>query len=252
MGDFKNLCHCTQHNTVEICHHFCFLSNFLRCTLLVKMVKSSQSFTFSVTLLFLIICGNTHGTDTDIFCLKSIKDSLQDPHKHLQSWNFSSKTEGFICNFNGVECWHPDENRVLNLKLSHMSLRGALPHGIENCTSLTGLDFSGNNLSGSIPENIATLLPFVTSLDLSSNQFSGPIPLSLANCTYINTIKLDQNHLSGEIPQELALLPRLKIFTVSNNSLTGPVPNFADGRVVVNYSNNEGLCGPSLKPCPNN
>ncbi|BAT96949.1 hypothetical protein LR48_Vigan11g151800 [Vigna angularis] len=215
------------------------------------MVKGSQIFSLSVTLLF-FICGKTYGTDTDIFCLKSIKDSIKDPYKNLQSWNFSSKTEGFICKFIGVECWHPDENRVLNLKLSDMSLRGPLPHGIGNCTSLTGLDLSGNNLSGSIPENIATLVPFITSLDLSSNQFSGAIPLSLANCTYINTIKLDQNHLSGQIPQQLALLPRLRNFTVSNNSLVGPVPNFTNGHVVVNYSNNKGLCGPSLKPCPNN
>jgi len=205
-----------------------------------------------VTFLFLIICGTIYETDTDIFCLKSIKDSLEDPHNYLQSWNFNNKTEGFICNFNGVECWNHDENKVLNLKLSNMSLTGLFPHGIGNCTSLTGLDLSANNLSGTIPQNIATLLPFVTSLDLSSNQFSEVIPLSLANCTYINTIKLDKNQLSGQIPQQLAHLPQLRTFSVSNNSLMGPVPNFANGHVMVNYSNNKGLCGPSLKPCPNN
>ena len=218
------------------------------------MVKGSQIFTppTSVIFWFLIVCGITYGSDTDIFCLKSIKDSLEDPHNYLQSWNFNNKKEGFICNFIGVECWHPDENKVLNLRLSDMSLTGLFPNGIRNCTSLTGLDLSANNLSGTIPQNIATLLPFVTSLDLSSNQFSGVIPLSLANCTYINIIKLDQNQLSGQIPPQLALLPRLRTFTVSNNSLMGPVPNFANGHVTVNYSNNKGLCGPSLKPCPNN
>ncbi|KAK7382772.1 hypothetical protein VNO80_01832 [Phaseolus coccineus] len=218
------------------------------------MVKSRQIFSplSSVTFLFLIISDITYGTDTDIFCLKSIKDSLKDPQNYLQSWNFNHKTEGFICSFIGVECWHPDENRVLNLKLSQMTLTGLFPRAIGNCTSLTGLDLSANNLSGIIPENIATLLPFLTSLDLSSNDFSGVIPLSLANCTYINTIKLDQNQLSGQIPQQLSLLQRLKTFTVSNNSLVGPVPNFTNAHVLVNYSNNKGLCGPSLKHCPNN
>ncbi|TKY68782.1 inactive leucine-rich repeat receptor protein kinase [Spatholobus suberectus] len=219
---------------------------------LVKMVQSSQIFTSLtfVNFLLLVICGMTYGTATDIFCLKSIKDSLEDPYNYLQSWNFNNKTEGFICNFNGVECWHPDENRILNLKLSNMGLKGQFPLGIGNCTSLTGLDLSINNLSGVIPGNIATLLPYVTSLDLSPNKFSGVIPVGLANCSYLNTLKLDQNRLSGEIPQQLGLLKRLRTFTVSNNSLTGPVPNFTNDYVMVNYSNNKGLCGPSLRPCP--
>ncbi|KAK7350546.1 hypothetical protein VNO77_09284 [Canavalia gladiata] len=216
------------------------------------MVQSDQIFTSFIFVNFLILirCGMTYGTESDIFCLKRIKDSLQDPNNYLTSWDFGNSTEGFICKFIGVECWHPDENKVLNLKLSNMGLKGQFPHGIGNCSSLTGLDLSMNNLSGAIPGDIATLLPFVTSLDLSSNKFSGVIPMGIANCTYLNTLKLDQNYFSGQIPQQLGLLRRLNTFTVSNNSLVGPVPNFTNGHVMVNYANNKGLCGgPSLRPC---
>jgi Leucine-rich repeat (LRR) protein len=133
------------------------------------------------------------------------------------SWNFNNITEGYICSFYGVECWHSNENRVMKLELSNMGLKGQFPRGIINCSSLTGLDFSGNDLSGTIPEDISSLLTFVTSLDLSSNAFSGEIPGSLANCTYLNSIKLNQNRLTGQIPPRLGTLARLKSFDVSDN-----------------------------------
>ncbi|KAK7350547.1 hypothetical protein VNO77_09286 [Canavalia gladiata] len=203
-----------------------------------------------VNFLFLISCGMTYGTVTDIFCLKRIKDSLQDPNNYLtSSWDFDNSTEGFICKFNGVECWHPDENKVLNLKLSNMGLKGQFPSDIRNCSSLTGLDLSANKLSGAIPGDISALLPYVTSLDLSSNEFSGVIPTSLPDCTFLNTLKLDQNQLTGQIPLQFGSLARLKTFTVSNNLLTGPVPTFSN-KVLVSYVNNPGLCGGSLPSCP--
>ena len=203
--------------------------------------------------LFLDILEISNGVQSDIDCSKSIKHSLEDPYGYLNtSWNFNNNTEGFICKFTGVECWNPDENRVLNLRLSDMGLSGRFPQGIKNCTSLTGLDLSNNELSGHLPKKISHLAWFLTSLDLSNNNFSGEIPVSLANCTYLNVLKLDHNHLTGQIPREFGLLARLKKFSVSNNMLTGPVPYFdphspitADG-----FANNPGLCGAPLEPCP--
>jgi hypothetical protein len=41
-----------------------------------------------------------------------------DPNNYLSTtWNFNNNTEGFICRFMGLDCWHPDENRVLNLSI---------------------------------------------------------------------------------------------------------------------------------------
>lgn len=199
-------------------------------------------------LLCLTMLMTSQSTETDIFCLKSIKNSLEDPNGYLQNWDFNNRTEGFICKFTGVECWHPDENRVLNLKLSNMGLKGQFPRGLENCSSLTGLDLSLNDLSGSIPSDISTMLKFVTSFDLSSNEFTGEIPTALANCTYLNTLKLSQNMLSGEIPKRLGTLNRLKVIDLSNNQFHGQVPVFKGG-VDVNYANNRRLCGAPLKHC---
>ncbi|KAD6796626.1 hypothetical protein E3N88_07522 [Mikania micrantha] len=116
---------------------------------------------------------SNYAVQTDVDCLRSIKESLEDPEQLLSSWDFNNKTEGFICLFTGVECWHPDESRVLNIHLSDMGLRGTFPKGIRSCTSLSGLDLSGNKLRGQIPSNVADVLPFVTTLDLSNNNLSG-------------------------------------------------------------------------------
>ncbi|XP_022758827.1 probably inactive leucine-rich repeat receptor-like protein kinase At5g48380 [Durio zibethinus] len=197
----------------------------------------------------LLGCSLSYATPEDIDCLKSIQNSLEDPLGYLNSsWNFNNNTEGFICRFTGVECWHPDENKVLNIRLSDMELKGEFPQGIVKCASMTGLDLSSNHLYGSIPSNISAILPFVTSLDLSSNNFSGNIPKSLANCSFINILKLENNKLTGEIPPELVLLSRMKTFSVANNLLTGPIPTLP----VLSpdsYANNLGLCGKPLDPC---
>ncbi|KAF9677011.1 hypothetical protein SADUNF_Sadunf08G0062900 [Salix dunnii] len=192
------------------------------------------------------------GTVTDIECLKSIRESLVDPFNFLNTtWDFNNKSEGFLCRFTGVECWHPDENRVLNIRLSDLGLEGQFPVGIQKCTSLTGLDLSHNKLSGSIPENISKILPYVTTLDLSFNNFSGGIPHDLAKCSFLNDLKLDNNRLTSNIPLEFGLLDRIKTFTVTNNLLSGPIPTFTLSNISAeSFANNLDLCGKPLKLCP--
>ncbi|CAI9778646.1 unnamed protein product [Fraxinus pennsylvanica] len=201
--------------------------------------------------LLLIARGSlTYSVQSDVDCLRSIKDSLEDQNGYLTTWNFDNKTEGFICSFIGIDCWHPDENKVLNIKLGDMELKGEFPLGVAGCSSLTGLDLSNNKIYGNIPRNISKLLEYVTSLDLSSNQLSGEIPVDLANCTYLNILELDNNQLSGEIPAQIGLLSRMTTFNVANNRLTGQVPQFSNATVPPdNYGNNAGLCGKPLPPC---
>lgn len=187
--------------------------------------------------------------EDDIKCLQTIKKTVIDPHDYLYTWNFNNNTPGFICNFLGIDCWHPNENRVLNIKLPGMSLQGSFPTGFEYCGRMTGLDLSDNNLSGNIPLNLSGWLPYLTSLDLSQNNFSGPIPAQLANCTYLNIIHLQENRLSGQIPWQLTRLERLKDFNVRSNLLSGPIPAFNHTLDASDFENNTALCGHPLKSC---
>ncbi|KAK7841831.1 putativeinactive leucine-rich repeat receptor-like protein kinase [Quercus suber] len=176
---------------------------------------------FALSFLNILVISNGFESG-EISCLRSIKESLEDPYnKFKHSWNFGNTTRGFICNFVGVTCWNPDENRIIGIELGNMRLKGQFPR-TKNCWLLTHLNLSGNELTGTIPSEISDWLPFVTVLDLSSNNFSGEIPKRIWNCTYLNVLRLDNNQLTGLIPPELFLLYRIKNFSVANNRLSGP------------------------------
>ncbi|CAN4098629.1 unnamed protein product [Withania somnifera] len=208
--------------------------------------------TLAAILIYLVLsCAVCYAVQSDIDCLKSIQDSLEDPLGSLNStWKFDNLTEGFICKFNGIQCWHPDENKVLSISLPEMGLKGEFPRGLRNCTSMTSLDLSSNKLHGSLPSDISKYIGFMVILDLSSNQFSGEIPVNLANCSFLNSLKLDNNNFTGQIPAEIGLLDRLKTFNVANNRLIGPVPRFRNATFSAEiYANNVGLCGEPLPDC---
>jgi len=190
-----------------------------------------------------MICQLSYGTVTDIQCLKKLKASVDLDNK--LEWTFNNNTEGSICGFNGVECWHPNENRVLSLHLGSFGLKGQFPDGLENCSSLTSLDLSSNSLSGPIPADISKRLPFITNLDLSYNSFSGEIPEALANCSYLNDISLQHNKLTGTIPGQLAALSRLAQFNVADNQLSGQIPSSLSKFPASNFANQD-LCGRPL------
>ncbi|KAL7177714.1 hypothetical protein ACSBR2_030976 [Camellia fascicularis] len=62
-----------------------------------QSILSSKPLFGSLMSNFLIVLSN--GTESDIFCLKSMKDSLEDPFNYLgSSWNFSDTTESYANN----------------------------------------------------------------------------------------------------------------------------------------------------------
>ncbi|KAF3968523.1 hypothetical protein CMV_007591 [Castanea mollissima] len=192
------------------------------------------------------------GTQSDISCLKSIRDSLEDPLNHIAtSWTFNNLTEGSICGYVGVSCWYISEIRVRGLQLANMGLKGKFPKGLVDCSELIILDLSGNEISGSIPPYISEILPAVEVLKLSNNNLSGEIPSSMGNCSNPEVLILDNNRLTGHIPQQLNQLIRLEVFSVVNNLLSGPVPDFVNITTIKpeSYVNNSGLCGGPLEYC---
>ncbi|KAH8484408.1 hypothetical protein H0E87_028750 [Populus deltoides] len=168
-------------------------------------MATSQNRAHSV-LIFVLFCISSvsSATEPDVYCLKSIKDSLEDPYNHSSLWDFANQTEGFI--------WPVPSHR-------------------HQRTSLTGLDLSRNELQGPIPSDIPKRLPYITYLDQSFNNFSGEIPPSIADLSYLNVLKLDHNQLIGNIPPQIGLLHRLKNFSVADNR-TG----FAAGYTVFSVS----------------
>ncbi|KAH7669471.1 Non-specific serine/threonine protein kinase protein, partial [Dioscorea alata] len=106
------------------------------------------------------------------------------------------------------------------------------------------IDLSINNLSGSIPEELASLYG-LQGLNLSGNMLEGEIPNKLGTMRQLQSLDLSRNKLSGSIPSTLANLTFLVLFNVSHNNLSGRIPlgnqfnTFTDPSI---YTGNH-LCG---------
>ncbi|EOY00273.1 Leucine-rich repeat protein kinase family protein [Theobroma cacao] len=187
--------------------------------------------------------------EDDITCLEGLKSSLTDPDSPLATWTFNNRSSTFVCNLTGVSCWNEKENRIISLLLSSMKLSGQLPDSLKYCRSLQILDLSNNSLSGPIPNDICSWLPYLVRLDLSGNRLSGSIPTQIANCKFLNDLVLDNNKLSGSIPYELARLDRLKRFSVADNDLSGSIPSDLARFGEDGFDGNSGLCGKPLSKC---
>ncbi|KAI3824027.1 hypothetical protein L1987_05474 [Smallanthus sonchifolius] len=187
--------------------------------------------------------------EDDVKCLQGVQRSIEDPRSEFSTWNFSNSTRGFICTFSGVTCWNDLENRLISLTLQNFGLAGTIPSDLQFCESLQNLDLSGNKLTGSIPSEICSWLPYMVTLDLSNNEFTGEIPAALGNCSFLNTIILSDNKLSGSIPAQFSNLGRLNKFSVANNDLSGSIPASLSNFDSSDFDGNNGLCGKPLTKC---
>ncbi|TVT98281.1 hypothetical protein EJB05_56412, partial [Eragrostis curvula] len=126
----------------------------------------------------------------------------------------------------------------------------------ENTIFLLSIDLSENNLDGTIPEEISTLVG-LKNLNLSWNFFSGNIPEQIGNLQSLESLDLSSNQLSGEIPWAITDLTSLSYLNLSDNNLSGRIPsgNQLDTLNTNNpasmYIGNPHLCGyPLPKQCP--
>ncbi|KAL7252588.1 hypothetical protein ACSBR1_007201 [Camellia fascicularis] len=114
------------------------------------------------------------------------------------------------------------------------------------------IDLSSNELTGRIPDQIASLSGLI-SLNLSRNYLTGKIIPEIGRMKMLESLDLSANKLSDKIPTSLALLNYLSLLNLSNNDLAGKIPTSTQLQSfnASVFLGNPKLCGlPLQNKCP--
>ncbi|XP_020531002.1 MDIS1-interacting receptor like kinase 2 [Amborella trichopoda] len=104
------------------------------------------------------------------------------------------------------------------------NLTGPIPKEIGKCTKLLSLNLRDNDLNGTIPYQIGSLVSLQSLLDLSRNSIWGPITSDFSKLSSLENLNLSHNNLSGEIPALSGMVSLLSV-DISHNNLEGPLPD---------------------------
>ncbi len=102
----------------------------------------------------------------------------------------------------GVHC---TDGVVFRLDLANNNLSGSIPAQLADITSLNYLLLNNNQLTGSIPAGLGNI-PDLWQLHLQDNQLSGPIPANLGNLANVYQLFLQGNSFGNSLPSILTNL----------------------------------------------
>ncbi|KAG0622269.1 hypothetical protein M758_3G085700 [Ceratodon purpureus] len=114
-----------------------------------------------------------------------------------------------------------------HLHMNNNSLNGSLPKELGTLPNLIHILLDNNKLTGYLPPEIA-YAPSLLIIQLDNNQFASNATIPATWGTIPKLLKLSLRHcgLTGTIP-DLANLTHLEVLDLSNNKLTGIIPNRA-------------------------
>ncbi|OIW17288.1 hypothetical protein TanjilG_22400 [Lupinus angustifolius] len=110
------------------------------------------------------------------------------------------------------------------IRLDGNRFNGSIPEGLFGL-GLEEIDFSNNDLTGSIPAGSNRLLETLTDLDLSKNHLQGTIPAEISLLSKLRYLNLSWNDLHSQVPPEFGLLRNLTVLDLRNSALYGVIPD---------------------------
>ncbi|KAK7309328.1 hypothetical protein RJT34_05960 [Clitoria ternatea] len=115
---------------------------------------------------------------------------------------------------------------LLQISIRNNNLSGGLAsESFEELKNLQVVDFSSNQMNGSVPFALFQL-PSLQQLTLSFNEFSsiekGPKEKGLESG--LIAVDLSNNNLQGVLPGFMAMMPKLSSLSLENNEFTGLIP----------------------------
>ncbi|KAK5795413.1 hypothetical protein PVK06_036677 [Gossypium arboreum] len=115
---------------------------------------------------------------------------------------------------------------LTELVLHFNNLQGSIPSGLGNCKKLLLMDLSSNNLSGPIPPEVLGLPSLSIVLNLSSNYLTGELSVEVEKLKNLGTLDVSQNRLSGLLPNNLGSCASLVELYLQGNLFEGPIPSY--------------------------
>lgn len=111
---------------------------------------------------------------------------------------------------------------LVYLNLSHNILEGEM--NLTGLRKLQTLDLSTNRIKGELEVNFPDNCDSLVTLNVSDNRFFGRIDKCFDECSKLKYLDLSTNNLSGALWNGIS---RLKMFSISENFLSGIVPSQA-------------------------
>jgi hypothetical protein len=113
-------------------------------------------------------------------------------------------------------CLFGPESSLVELLGSSTPISGVLPASISTSESLAVLSLASTNMTGAIPDMPTSMVK----LNLTLSAHSGPVP-DMSATEYLTTVDLSNNQLTGPVPDSAADHPSLRFLDLRANSLDG-------------------------------
>jgi hypothetical protein len=110
------------------------------------------------------------------------------------------------------------------LNLAHNKLTGIIPQCLANLPSLQVLDLQMNKFYGTIPSNFSEDCQLRT-LNLNGNLLEGDMPKSLLICERLEALNLGSNKIEDHFPYWIQTMQYLEVLVFRDNKLYGPIAN---------------------------
>ena len=138
------------------------------------------------------------------------------------NWNNNTNwnTAATVDNWYGITV---SGGHVVEIDLAGNSLLGTIPASIGDLQWLQIFDLSRNRISGTIPEELYTILSLEEIILNANRDLSGTISASIGNLSNLREFSVHENQMTGPIPLSITTLSNLEVLSIYKNNLTGTI-----------------------------